>query len=101
MPAHVGRPEAFGKLSEQDESMQQRMGAHVSKMQPRGSLQAGGDRPVDGLEGVFAEDAVVAQAFGLNEPAIGRKADLAQFGSSDSSVPQMAAADRGDSERTG
>jgi hypothetical protein len=80
MPAQVGGPEAFGKLPEQDEGMQQRMDALVGKTQPRGSLPAGGNRTVDGLEGVFAEDAVVAQAFDFEEPAIGGKADLAQLG---------------------
>jgi hypothetical protein len=71
MPAQVGRPEALGKPSEQGESVQERMEAHVNKTQPRGPQPAGGDRPVDGLEGFFAEDAVVAQAFDLDEPAIG------------------------------
>lgn len=60
--------------------MQQRMDAQVGKTQPRGSLPAGGDRPVDGLEDVLAEGAVVARAFDLDELAIGRKPDLAQLG---------------------
>jgi hypothetical protein len=67
------RPEALNKLPEQDKGMQQRVDAQVSKRQPRGALPAGGDRPVDGLEGVFAKDAFVAQALDLDEPAIGCK----------------------------
>ena len=80
MPAQIGRPEAFGELAEQDEGVQQGMDALVSKAQTGGTLTTGGDRLVDGLEGVLSEDAVVAQAFGFEEPAIGGKADLAQLG---------------------
>jgi hypothetical protein len=43
-------------------------------------LAAGGDRAVDGLEGVLREHAVVAQALHVEQPAIGRKADRAQLG---------------------
>ena len=60
--------------------MQQRMDAQVGKTQPRGPLPAGGDRPVDWPASVLAEDAVVAHALHLDEPAIGGKADLAQLG---------------------
>src|SRR6266849_4093881 len=80
MLAQIGRPEALGELAEQDEGMQERVHTLISKAQPRGPLAAGGNRTIDGLEGIFAEDAIVAHAFDLKEPAIGRKADLAQLG---------------------
>jgi hypothetical protein len=40
-------------------------------------LAVGSDRAVDGLEGIFGQHAVVAEALDLEELAIGRKADFA------------------------
>jgi hypothetical protein len=38
------------------------------------------DRAVDGLEGILGKHTIVAEAFDLEETAVGRKADGAQFG---------------------
>ncbi len=80
MPAQIGRSEALCKLPEQDEGMQKPVHTLIGKAQPRGPLTACGNRAVDGLEGILPEDAIVAHAFDLKEPAIGRKADLTQLG---------------------
>src|SRR5215471_14056634 len=79
MLAQVGSPEALRELPEQDESLEERLNAWVGKTQAGGALTAGCDRPVDGLQGIFAEDAVVAQPLDLDEPLIGRKPDRAQL----------------------
>ena len=78
MPAQVGDAEALCELPEQDESVQEQVNAWIGKAQARDALTAGGERTVDGLEGIFAEDAIMAEAFGLDEPTVRRKADLAQ-----------------------
>ena len=80
MLAQIGGAEALCELAEQDDGMQQRVDARIGKAQARGPLAAFSGRTVDGLECIFGEDAVVAQAFDLEQPAIGRKADLAQLG---------------------
>ncbi len=49
------------------------------RAQAGGALAIGRDRIIDGPECIFGEHAVVAQALNLDEPAIGRKADLAQL----------------------
>ncbi len=59
--------------------MQQRVHTLIGKAQARGALPSGGDGTMDGLQGIFAEDAVVAETLGLKEPAIGRKADRTQL----------------------
>src|SRR5215471_15626394 len=79
MLAQVGSPEALWELPEQDESLEERLNAWVGKTQAGGALTAGCDRPVDGLQGIFAEDAVVAQPLDLDEPLIGRKPDRTQL----------------------
>src|SRR5215469_2128171 len=79
MLAQVGSPEALRELPEQDESLEERLNAWVGKTQAGGALTAGCDRSVDGLKGIFAEDAVVAQPLDLDEPPIGCKADRAQL----------------------
>src|SRR6478736_7558286 len=78
MPAQVGGAEALCELPEQDEGVQEQVNAWIGKAQARDALTAGGERTVDGLEGIFAEDAIMAEAFGLDEPTVRRKADLAQ-----------------------
>jgi len=42
-------------------------------------LAARRHRAVDGLEGILGQYAVMAQTFDFEQPAIGRKADLAQL----------------------
>ena len=79
MLAQVGSSEALRELPEQDESLEERLNAWVGKTQGGGALTAGCDRSVDGLQGIFAEDAVVAQPLDLDEPLIGRKPDRAQL----------------------
>src|SRR6516225_7815639 len=80
MLAQIGRPESLRELPEQDDGVQERVHALIGKAQARSPLATGGARPVDGLESIFAEDAVMAHALDLDEPAIGRKTDLAQLG---------------------
>ena len=75
----IGGAEACRELPEQDQGLQQRVHAWIGKAQAGGALAPGGDRAVDGLQGVFAEHAVVAQPLDVQEPAIGRKADRAQL----------------------
>jgi hypothetical protein len=72
--------EALGKLPEQDEGVQERVDARIGKAEARSSLAPGRHRTIDGVQGIFAEDAIVAQTFDLEQPSIGRKADRAQFG---------------------
>src|SRR5215831_5946232 len=79
MLAQVGSSEALRELPEQDESLEERLNARVGKTQAGGALTAGCDRSVDGLQGIFAEDAVVAQPLDFDEPLIGRKPDRAQL----------------------
>jgi hypothetical protein len=78
--AQVGGAEALRELPEQDEGLQQRAEAGVGEAQARGALAPCRDRIGDGLEGVLGEYAVVAEAFDLDEAALGRKADGAQRG---------------------
>jgi hypothetical protein len=47
-------------LPEQDESLQELMDARIGKAQARGALATYGNRVVDGLQGVFCEQTVVA-----------------------------------------
>src|SRR6201993_2277528 len=79
MLAQIGGPEALRELSEQDEGLEQRLNAWVGKTQAGRALVAGCHRSVDGLQSIFAEDAVVAQSLDLDEPLIGRKSDRAQL----------------------
>src|SRR6201981_3215520 len=79
MLAQIGGPEALRELSEQDEGLEQRLNAWVGKTQAGRALVAGCHRSVDGLQSIFAEDAVVAQSRDLDEPLIGRKSDRAQL----------------------
>jgi hypothetical protein len=60
MLAQIGGPEALRELSEQDEGLEKRLSAWVGKTQAGRALAAGCHRSVDGLQGIFAEDAVVA-----------------------------------------
>src|SRR5215471_3567984 len=79
MLAQIGGPEALRELPEQDEGLEECLNAWVGKTQARGALTASYDRSVDGLQGIFAEDAVVAQPLDFDEPLIGRKPDRAQL----------------------
>ena len=42
-------------------------------------MTSGRHRAVDGLEGVFGENAIVTDTLDLEQATVGRKADLAQF----------------------
>jgi hypothetical protein len=75
--AQISRSEALRRLPEQYERMQERVCLLIGKAQPQASLAADGYRAINCLEGIFAEDAVVAHAFDLDEPALGCKADVA------------------------
>ena len=66
-------------LPEQNEGLQERVGARIGKAQAGGALAIGRDRIIDGAECIFGEHAVVAEALELDKPAIGGKADLAQL----------------------
>jgi hypothetical protein len=61
MLAQVGGAKALHELPEQ-QSMQERVHARIGKAQARSPLAAGHDRTIDALEGILAEDAIVAQA---------------------------------------
>jgi hypothetical protein len=52
----------------------------AGKTQARGVLAAGRYQAIDGLERILGQHTVMAQTFDLEQPAIGRKADLAQLG---------------------
>jgi len=80
MLTQIGGAEPLGELPEQDEGVQERVHALIGKPQARSPLAASGDRAIEGLEHILAEDAIVAHAFDLDESAIGRKADRAQLG---------------------
>ena len=54
------------------------MSARIGEAQTRGALAAGSDRAVDSLEGILAENAIVAEAFDLEQLAIGCKPDRTQ-----------------------
>src|ERR1700739_1091405 len=79
MLAQIGSPEALRELSEQDEGLEERLNAWVSKTQAGRALAAGCHRSVDGLQRIFAEDAIVAEPLDLDQPLIGRKSDRAQL----------------------
>src|SRR6201981_3058184 len=79
MLAQIGGPGALRELSEQDQGLEKRLSAWVGKTQAGAALAAGCHRSVDGLQGIFAEDAVVAQPLDLDQPLIGRKSDCAQL----------------------
>ena len=79
MMAQVGCAKAFCELPEQDDGVPQRVDARIGKTQARGALAARRHRAVDGLEGILGQYAVMAQTFDFEQPAIGRKADLAQL----------------------
>ena len=80
MAAQIVATETVGDLAEQNERLQELMGARVGEAQARSALLARRDRAVDALEGILGKHAVVAQTFDFEKPAIGRKADLAQPG---------------------
>src|ERR1700741_481052 len=79
MLTQIGGPEALRELSEQGEGLEKRLNAWVGKTQAGRALAAGCHRSVDGLQSIFAEDAVVAQPLDLDQPLIGRKSDRAQL----------------------
>ncbi len=76
MLAQIGGPEALRELSEQDEDLEERLNAWVGKTQAGRALAAGCHRSVDGLQSIFAEDAVVAQPLDLDQPQIRSRAAL-------------------------
>src|SRR6516165_4212899 len=80
MLAQIGCPEPSWELPEQDPGMQERVNAWIGKAQAGGTLVPGAHRFIDRLEGILAEDAVVAQAFDIEQAAVGRKADCTQLG---------------------
>ena len=43
-------------------------------------MTSGSHRAVDGLEGVFGENAIVTDTLDVEQATVGRKADLPQFG---------------------
>src|SRR5258708_15389995 len=79
MLAQIGGAEALRELPEQDESMQERVNPRIGEAQTRGALATGSDRAVDSLEGILAENAIVAEAFDLEQLAIGCKPDRTQL----------------------
>jgi hypothetical protein len=79
MLAQIASAEPLRELSEQNEGVQECLNARVCKAQTGRALVAGGHRLLDGAQRLFAEDAVVAHALGLEQPAIGRKSDCAQL----------------------
>src|ERR1700745_3111114 len=79
MLAQIGGPEALRGLSGQDEGLEKRLNAWVGKTQAGRALAAGCHRSVDGLQSIFAEDAIVAQPLDLDQPLVGRKSDRAQL----------------------
>ena len=76
MLAQIGGPEALRELSEQDEGLEKRLNAWVGKTQAGRALAAGCYRSVDGLQSIFAEDAIVAQPLDLDQPQIRSRAAL-------------------------
>ena len=82
MLAQVGGAKALRELPEQ-QSMQERVHARIGKAQARSPLAAGHDRTIDALEGILAEDAIVAQALDFEQTTVGCKADGAQLGEID------------------
>jgi hypothetical protein len=64
---------------EQDEGLEECLDAWIGKTQAGGALAAGYHRSVDGLQGAFAENAIVAQPFDFDEALIGRESDRAQL----------------------
>src|ERR1700692_2134393 len=68
MAAQIVATEAVGDLAEQNERLQEVMGARVGKAQARSALLARCNRAVDALEGILGQHAVVAQTFDFEEP---------------------------------
>src|ERR1700692_3894704 len=68
MAAQIVATEAVGDLAEQNERLQELMGARVGKAQARSALLARCNRAVDALEGILGQHAVVAQTFDFEEP---------------------------------
>ena len=80
MLAEIGSSEALGELPEQDDGVQEGVSVLIGEAQAGGTLATCDDRAIDCLEGILAEDAIVAEALDLDKPAVGGKADLAQLG---------------------
>ena len=64
---------------EQQQDVQESLHARIGEAQRRRALVIHGDRSLQVLEGGFADETVVTDALDVEQPSIGRKADLAQF----------------------
>src|SRR6266852_4031293 len=79
MLAQIARAEALCKLAEQDDGMQEGVDARIGKTQTRSTLAACRHRAVDGLKGIFGQDAIMANVLDIEQAAVGRKTDFAQL----------------------
>ena len=64
---------------EQQQDVQESLHARIGEAQRRCALIIHGDRSLHMLEGGFADEAVVTDALDVEQPSVGRKADLAQI----------------------
>jgi len=59
--------------------MQEGVDARIGKTQARGPLAACRHWAVDGLKGIFRQDAIMADVLDIEQAAVGRKTDFAQL----------------------
>jgi len=79
MFAQVCAAEAIGKQSKQDDGVPEGLNARIGEAQSRGALPTESNRTIDGLETILSQHAIMAEALDLEQAAIGRKTDFAQF----------------------
>ena len=78
--AQVAMPKAAGGQGEETERVHQSVYPPVAEAETCGALIVDEDRGRDGVQAVFADQAVVAQRFDAQQPSVGFKADLPQGG---------------------
>ena len=80
MRAHIAVSEADGAQRKETEGLHQREDPTIPEPETGGALVLHDDRLTDGIEGVFPDQAIVAQRFDAQQAPVGRKADLPQGG---------------------
>ena len=80
MIAELTMSEARGSEREEAERVHERVDAPVTESETGGALVLDEDGRRDGVQAVFADQAVVAQRFDAQQAPVGSKADLPQGG---------------------
>jgi hypothetical protein len=78
--AQIGVGEAVWEESEEDEGMEEGLDPSVLKAEGGGSLVCYVSRLLDGMEGVFTDRAIMADALDVEQTSVGLEADLPECG---------------------